>query len=179
MKYLLDGEETSRLFFRKIKPSDFNDWLEFHKDPEASRYWIYEKEDAETACRKWYEKQFSRYENNLGGMNALIEKKSNALTGHCGLLVQEVDGIKELEIAYSLLPKFWNRGFATEAARKCRDFAFENFLADSLISIISLANIPSKNVALKMGMTIDKATIYYGNKVEIFRIRRPTLNGTC
>ncbi|MBS1577911.1 MAG: GNAT family N-acetyltransferase, partial [Bacteroidetes bacterium] len=65
-------------------------------------------------------------------MNALIEKESGRLIGHCGLLVQTVDNITELEIAYSLLPEFWNKGYATEAASKCRDYAFENDFSDSL-----------------------------------------------
>lgn len=171
MKYLLDKQESDRLLFRKISLSDFDVWLEFHKNSETSKHWIAEKEDPETACKKWYERQFERYATNLGGMNALIDKKTNLLIGHCGLLVQVVDGISELEIAYSLLYEFWNKGYATEAAIKCRDFAFDNALSSSLISIISLTNIPSQNVAIKIGMAIDKKTVYKGNNVNIFRIQ--------
>lgn len=172
MKYLLEGQETERVLFRKIQKSDFNDWLEFHKDPTTSEHWIYEYESPEIECRKWYDKQFFRYENDLGGMNALIEKNTARLIGHCGLLVQTVDQITELEIAYSLLPEFWNRGFATESAIKCKNFAFENNLSDSIISIISLTNKPSEKVAVKNGMRIDKATEYNGNKVNIYRINK-------
>src|SRR5690606_32134123 len=115
-------------------------------------------------------KQFLRYKNGLGGMNALIEKETGRLIGHCGLLAQSVDNIAELEIGYSLLPDFWNKGYATEAAKKCRDYAFENNFSASLISIISLSNIPSQKVAFKNGMKIDKQTTYNNNEVYIFRI---------
>ncbi len=172
MKYLLDGSSTERLLFRKIREEDFDDWLPFHQDPATSRYWISEKEDPETECRQWYEKQFGRYVNDKGGMNALVEKSSGKLIGHCGLLVQVVDGIEELEIAYSLLPQFWNRGYATEAALKCKEAAFAKQYADSLISIVSLTNTPSANVACKLGMRIDGLTIYKGNEVHIFRVVR-------
>jgi [ribosomal protein S5]-alanine N-acetyltransferase len=170
MKYLLDGEYTDRLVFRKIDIADFNDWLVFHKDPGSSAHWHAERADPETECRKWYDKQYYRYANNLGGMNALVEKQSGKLIGHCGLLIQTVDAERELEVAYSLIPEFRNKGYATEAARKCLGFAFENLLADSLISIISLTNIPSQRVALKMGMAEEKRTVYDGNEVIIFSI---------
>jgi RimJ/RimL family protein N-acetyltransferase len=84
-----------------------------------------------------------------------------------------VNGIAELEIAYSLLSGFWGKGYATEAAEKCKNFAYEKNLSESLISIVSLPNIPSAKVALKNGMKIDKVTVYNGNTVNIFRINKP------
>lgn len=93
------------------------------------------------------------------------------MVGLSGLLVQEVDGLREIEIAYSILPKYWRKGYASEAAKKCRNFAKINTLSKSLISIISTNNIPSQKVALNLGMTLDKTTEYHGNKVNIFRIK--------
>lgn len=172
MKFLLHGEESTRLKFRSIHKDDFNDWLEFHKDPNSRRYWISEFQTPEIECSKWYERQFSRYENNLGGHNALVLKDTNELVGHCGLLVQKVDGEKELEIGYSIIPRFWNNGFASEAAQKCRDFAFENKLAENLISIISISNLPSQKVATKNGMKVRNPTVYNDNEVFIFNLSR-------
>lgn len=169
-KYLLINQETSRILFRKIDIMDFNLWLEFFKDPTSFEHWHEDRKEPEIECSNWYKKQFNRYANSQGGMNALIEKATGKLIGHCGLLVQTVDGITELEVGYSLLPDFRNRGFATEAAIKCRDFAFENKLTESLISIISLTNAPSVNVALKNGMHAEKQTVYNQNEVTIFRI---------
>lgn len=171
MKYLLEGQETERILFRKIQLTDFADWVTFFGDPRAWEHWICERKEPKEECQEWYEKQLNRYLHELGGMNALVEKSSNKLIGHCGLLIQQVDGVAELEIAYSILPTFWGKGLASEAARKCRDFAFANQLASSLISIISLTNHASQKVAIKNGMQIDKTTVYKNNQVHIFRIR--------
>jgi ribosomal-protein-alanine N-acetyltransferase len=172
VKYLLDNQETARLLLRKIHDSDFDSWLEFFRDPKTHAHWSPLQNPPEVECQKWYEKQQWRYQNNMGGMNVLIEKQSGKLVGHCGLLVQTVDDMSELEIGYSLLPEFWHRGFASEAARKCRDFTFTNELAESLISIISRTNMPSQKVATTNGMHQEKVTTYHENEVFIYRIFR-------
>jgi len=170
MKFLLHNEQSDRLIFRKITLSDFDNWLEFFKDPTSFQHWNTVIENPSAECENWYKKQFHRYENDLGGMNALIEKETGRLIGHCGLLVQSVGDITELEIGYSLLSSGRNKGYATEAALKCMNVAFGNNYANSLISIISLTNTPSANVALKNGMNAEKQTIYHDNVVTIFRI---------
>jgi [ribosomal protein S5]-alanine N-acetyltransferase len=120
--------------------------------------------------RQWLDKIFDRYANNLGGMNVLIEKQSSEFIGQAGLLIQTVDGIEELEVAYSIMPQHRGKGFAPEAAKKCIDFAFANRLRDSLISIIHRDNIESQRVAMKNGLRLDKRTVYDNNPVGIFRI---------
>lgn len=104
-------------------------------------------------------------------MNALSHKSTNEFIGICGLLVQTVDDVQELEIGYSILPNHWKNGYATEAAVKCKEYAKVNDLTDSLISIIHVDNIPSQKVAQNNGMVLDKTTTYRNNPVHIFRIQ--------
>ena len=172
MSYLMNGVETPRIVFRTINVKDTDEWLPFFEDPASFQYWKGAREKPAVECENWYVKQFKRLTENRGGMNALIEKATGKLIGHAGLLVQTVDGLAELEVAYSLLSKFREKGFASEAARKCKEYAFDKELAPSLISIISFTNAPSANVAIKNGMRIEKQTVYNENEVNIFRIHR-------
>tara|TARA_R110000765_G_scaffold74479_1_gene146024 strand:- start:2164 stop:2685 length:522 start_codon:yes stop_codon:yes gene_type:complete len=168
--YLLTSEESERLLFKKVQPADFEKWLPFHKEPLSSQYWSGLPKDPKVACQQQFDRIFERYNENLGGMNALFLKNTNTLVGLCGLLVQQVDDKQELEIGYSILPKFWRQGFAFEAAEKCKLVAFEKQWAKSLISIIQTNNIPSQKTALKNGMFLDFTTTYHNNEVHIFRI---------
>lgn len=171
-KYLLEGQETERLNFRMIQASDFEAWLPFYHDPKSTQFWDGLPQDPKLACQQQFDRVFERYEQGLGGMNALIQKSTQQLVGMCGLLVQKVDGIQELEIGYSVLPQFWLQGYAYEASQKCKNHAFQNNLAQSLISIIHVDNAPSQKVALKNGMHLDKTTTYKDNPVHIFRVNR-------
>ncbi|MBT2162213.1 GNAT family N-acetyltransferase [Zobellia barbeyronii] len=170
MNLLLEGEQTERLLFRKVRPSDFEAWLSFHEDKRSSEFWEGLPTDPKIACQEQFDRIFERYENNLGGMNALISKSTGEFIGLCGLLKQTVDQIEELEIGYSILPNYWKQGYASEAAIKCKNCAKEQSLAKSLISIIHIDNLPSQKVALKNGMYLDKTTTYYNNPVHIFRV---------
>ena len=171
MKYLLTNVETDRLKFRKLENADFETWLELFKDEYASKMLgMDEYKTPYHRCEKWFEWTFNRYENNLGGQNALILKENNELIGQCGLLVREVENEFELEVAYSILPKYRMQGFAIESAKKCRDFAFENNFNDRLVSIIISENKDSKNVALKNGMNFNRKIQYNNKEMELFQI---------
>lgn len=173
MKFLLTNQETERLTFRKLENSDFEIWLNLFEDETTSKMLGMDGfKTAKERCEKWFEWTFHRYENNLGGQNVLILKKNNELVGQCGLLVREVENAFELEVAYSILPDFRMKGFAIEAAKKCRDFAFENNFHDRLVSIIVPENEPSKNVALKNGMKFLKNIDYNHKKMDLFQIAK-------
>ena len=174
MKYSLKGVETERLKFRLLKLEDFDDWIHLFKEKNVAKFLgmdpnISEKE----MCEIWFEKTFNRYENDLGAMNVLIDKKTNLLVGQCGLLIQSIQNVARLEIGYSILPKYWFKGYASEAAIKCKNYAFENNLSDSLISMVHVENIGSEKVALKNGMILEqRIDSYEGAPMNIFRIDR-------
>ena len=173
MKYLLENQETERLKFRLVSSDDFDLWMDFFKQKDVARFLAMDKIPTPLEkCEHWFNRVNHRYENELGGMNALIDKSGNEMLGQCGLLIQEVDGLTELEIGYSILPKYWNKGYATEAAKKCRDYAFENNFANSIISIIHVENINSEKVAINNGMLKTKTTLFKEMPVNIFRINR-------
>jgi len=168
--FILDNQESERLLFRRVTREDYSSWVEFFKNPESLEYLALPNLEPEALCNFWLDLILERYEKNRGGMNALIEKSTGAYVGQCGLLFQDIDGKAEIEIGYSIIPKFRGKGFATEAAIKCKEYAFENDLTDSIISIILVGNKSSVNVALKNGMIYEKTTDYKGRTADIYRV---------
>ena len=168
-----DHLQTERLFTRFLTEDDIIPWCAFVSDKEATAF--FPDLPGSTGLEKsthWIQRQLTRYNENRFGLQALMVKETNEFAGMCGLLDQEVDGITELEVGYHLFTKFWGKGYATEAAKRFMDHAFDNNLSDSIISIIDTANIRSQKVAERNGLTLDKATRWKDLDVYIYRKRK-------
>jgi len=173
MKYLLDGQETKRLKFRLLTDADFDTWISLFRDSDAGDFLgMADLSTPEEQCKRWFDICDNRYKNDIGGMNVLIDKTTEQMVGQCGILIQDVDEIKEFEVGYSILPKYQGMGYATEAATKCRDYGFEQNFYDHIISIIHIDNVKSAQVAMRNGMNKWKRTEYKKMPVDIFRITR-------
>jgi len=169
----LDGLETQRLTTRFLIPEDLPVWTEFFKDKEAvALFPAFGMTSPEDRARHWIDRQLARYQESRFGLQALIHKETNAFIGQCGLLQQEVDGREEVEVGYHIFQKYWGQGYAPEAAQRFIAFAFENHLADSIISIIDVRNRNSQKVADKNGLTREKQTRWYNFDVFIYRIHK-------
>lgn len=171
MKYLLDGQETERLKLRLFNKADLKIMEDLYKNPQDRRFLAMPLEPSENELMElWWGYCIKRYETDRGGENAIIEKASGKLVGQCGLLVQDVHGKQELEVSYAILPQYRNLGYATEVAKKMRDYAFEQGFTDSLISIIHVDSRESENVARKNGMVKVDETELWKLPVYIYRI---------
>ena len=164
--------ETKRLFTRPLTIDDQYPWEEFMGNPEATRYFPTTADSAAKQAKDWMERQLGRYAVGTYGMMALIHKGTGEWIGQSGMITQEVAGATELEVGYHVFPRFWLQGYATEAARALRDFAFQNLPIQSVISIIHRDNIGSQRVAMHNGMHQEKALEYMKLPVFVFRIWR-------
>lgn len=119
----------------------------------------------------WIARQIERYPTGTG-LLGLVLRETDELIGDCGLVWQEVEGVQELEIGYHVRRDHQRRGVATEAARAVRDSAFANFDVDHVISLIRPENLPSRRVAEKNGMTLDRVVFWHGYDHCVYRLKR-------
>ena len=160
--------ETERLRLRALQQSDFAELLAMLNDPLVMRY--YPSTLDEGATQVWIDRVLQSYAERQYGLWVVERKSSGEFVGQCGLLLQEVDGLAEIEVAYLFKSAHWHQGYATEAARACRDYAFSKLGASTVISLIRPANLPSRAVAERNGMTVEKTTIFRGLEALIYRV---------
>lgn len=166
-----DNLESERLRTRFMNIDDAHAWTGFYKDKEAVELFPrYGDKSDEELARLWIERQLARYANNRLGLQAIIDKKTNEWIGQAGLMIQEVDGLEEVEVGYHVFKKYWGQGYAPEAAKLFLDYGFKNNFADSIISIIDTRNTKSQRVADKNGLTREKQTVWLDLNVYIYRI---------
>ena len=150
--------KTSRLQLREFVPENIDALTKIFSDPITMQYYPAPFSRQEVA--EWIERNRRRYRKDGHSLWAMILKSSGELIGDCGLATQNVEGQSEIEIGYHVRRDLWKQGFATEAARACRDYGFSQLKAPRLISLIRPENIPSRRVAEKNGMTIWKEIIW-------------------
>jgi [ribosomal protein S5]-alanine N-acetyltransferase len=121
---------------------------------------------------EWIARNRRRYADHGYGLWAMVLKTSGEVIGDCGLTVQNVDGVDEVEIGYHVRRDFWGQGLATEAARACRDYGFTKLQVKRLISLIRQENVPSRRVAEKNGMTVWKEVSWHGLTHLVYAVRR-------
>jgi RimJ/RimL family protein N-acetyltransferase len=162
--------ETKRLILREMALYDVDDLFEVLSDPEAMQF--YPQPFDRQMTQTWIERNVQRYAQHGFGLWALILKQTSKLIGDCGLVVQEVDGVEEIEIGYHIRRDLWGKGLATEAAQACRDHGFSQLGFDKLISLINPVNIASRRVAEKNGMRLIKEIEWRDKPTCVYAIRR-------
>ena len=142
--------ETERLYLREMGQSDFDSLCKIFQDEEAM--YGYEGAFSGEEVQEWLDRQLARYKKWGFGLWAAVLKETGEVIGQCGLTMQLWKEREVLEIGYLFRRDCWHRGYATEAARACKAYAFEKLEAEEVCSIIRDINEASKRVAIRNGM---------------------------
>jgi RimJ/RimL family protein N-acetyltransferase len=157
---------SARLRFRPVTAQDADNLLLIFGDPVAMEFWPATKTREEIVKSiQWIQQGYREHGH---GLWAVELKETGEFVGRVGLIHQK-EGI---EVAYSLVPRHWHRGYATEAARACRDWAFEHLECDRVISLVHTRNLPSCRVAERNGMRIVAEITHWNLPHHVYAISR-------
>lgn len=156
---------TARLTFRPMSHDDIDDVAELVASPEVMRFaWRTKSRDE---AHDWIEWNLRGYADDGFGL-WLVHDEQGDFVGQCGLGWQVVDGQRDLEVGYHLMPAHHGRGLATEAAQACRHLARDRGV-ERLIAIIHHQNLASCRVAEKIGLALEKQiTSAFGEPTLIY-----------
>lgn len=142
--------ESKRLILRKITHKDFNELSKMLKDIEVMYAWEHTFSDEQITA--WINNQMRRYNEDGIGYLLAVNKLTNQVVGQIGLLHQTIKHEKYWDIGYILKKDSWGKGYASEGAIACLNYAFKVLNTDKVICDIRPQNIASISVAKRIGM---------------------------
>jgi RimJ/RimL family protein N-acetyltransferase len=162
--------QTQRLRLRPFRNEDLDAYAAICGDPEVMRYLgtgvTLNRQDTWRAMAgilgHW---QLLGY-----GMFAMEIRETGELIGRTGYL--DPPGWPGFELGWVLGRAWWGKGYAVEAAVRCRDYAFDQMGRDRLISLIRPDNHRSIRVAEKIGETLAGDVELLGAKALVYEIRK-------
>jgi len=147
--------ETERLSLRRLTVDDAEFILALLNEPSFLRY-IGDKKvrNLDDARQYILNGPVGSYERHGFGLNCVELRESHTPIGMCGLLKR--DELPDPDIGFALLPDFWSKGFAFEAAQAVLKDARERLQLQRILAITSLDNEASINLLQRLGFSFDE-----------------------
>jgi RimJ/RimL family protein N-acetyltransferase len=149
--------QTERLLLRPWRVEDREPFARLNADPAVMRYFpgTLSREESDALADR-IEAQFAR--NGFTFFAAEL-RESGVFTGFVGLAVTpfEAHFTPCVEIGWRLASEYWNRGLATEGALAALRYAFDELRLSEVVALTVPANLPSRRVMEKIGMTRNAA----------------------
>jgi RimJ/RimL family protein N-acetyltransferase len=153
--------ETERLVLREMTEDDFDALYAIFSDEETMKYYPYPFSPSKV--HDWIAWNQENYKVFGFGLFAVVLKENGLVIGDTGITMQVIHGKIKPEIGYHIQRTYQNKGYASESARKCRDFIFEKTPCGVIYSYMGKANIASARVAQNVGMRLVDA---YGDSAN-------------
>jgi len=163
--------ETERLILRHMNDGDAEFILGLLNEPSFLRY-IGDKKvrDLDGARQYILNGPVASYDRNGFGLCLVELRESHTPIGICGLLKR--DELPDPDIGFALLPDFWNKGFAFEAANAVLQDGRERLSVEHILAITSLDNEASINLLERLGFKFEKVIKLStdGEQVRLFTL---------
>ena len=144
--------ETKRLLLREWQPADHAVYIEMNRDASVMEFFpsiLTPEQSLQHIVR------ITELINHEGyGLFAVERKEDGAFIGFTGFALPrfEASFTPCVEIGWRIASKFWNKGYATEAAKACLEFGFTIMKWKDIYSFTSVLNTRSESVMQKIGM---------------------------
>ena len=143
---------TRRLALREFVEDDWRVVLAYQSDPRYLRFYPWTQRTADDV--QAFVQQFIAWQTEHPRTKfqlALVAVAEAQLIGTCGIRKEHADA-REAELGYEIAPRFWGRGYATEAAQAVLAFGFEDLHLHNIWASCIAENTASVRVLEKLGM---------------------------
>ena len=149
---------TERLVLRQWQKSDLAAFALLNADPEVMRYFpaLLSRSESDAIALRCQDLIAERG----WGFWAAQELETKTFIGFMGLHIPAaaLPCSPCVEIGWRLAKPHWHKGFATEGAKACLEYAFQSLNLPEVVSFTSIHNANSEAVMKRLGMRRDPST---------------------
>ncbi|MBN9542308.1 MAG: GNAT family N-acetyltransferase [Alphaproteobacteria bacterium] len=149
--------QTDRLILRKWKDEDIKPFALMNQDPKVIEFLRGSMNEEE--AKKFLEVHNNAINSRGYSLFAAELKETNELIGFIGLSqpIFKATFTPCVEIAWRLGSQFWGKGYASEGAKACLEFGFNQLNLKEIVAFTVPDNINSRKVMERIGMVYDAA----------------------
>jgi ribosomal-protein-alanine N-acetyltransferase len=152
-----DSFSTERLLAERLQEDHFELIYKMHQDEKVMAHLGGKRSRQET--EEYMKQALAHWKKHEYGIWILYEISTGLFVGRGGLRNSRLGGNLEVEVAYGLLPEFWNKGLATEFAKSVVKMAFVVLGFSNLVCISVPDNLASLRVMEKTGFHYERDII--------------------
>jgi ribosomal-protein-alanine N-acetyltransferase len=157
----LDNFRTQRLTAERLRLEHFELIFQMHQDEEIMAYLGGKRSRRQT--KNYMAFALDHWDKYGYGIWILREIATGDFVGRGGLRNSELGGKPEVEIAYGLMPQFWNKGLATELVQSLLEIGQSDLGSTRLACVTHPDNIASQRVLEKTSFQHERMVDFNGS----------------
>jgi ribosomal-protein-alanine N-acetyltransferase len=152
---MIESIRTERLLLRRWRDSDRVPFQQMNADSRVMEF--FPEPLTPEASDTLFDRIQAHFNRHSFGPFAIEQLETGQFLGFVGLFIPEFDAhfTPAVEIGWRLAFGGWGKGLATEGARAALDYGFNTLGLEQIVSFTVPANVRSRRVMEKIGMTHD------------------------
>ncbi len=164
----MDSFRTARLFAERLTPAHLDDLVVLHQDPAVMAFVGGVRTPPVTA--DYLKTNLAHWDQRGFGL-WIIRDESGRFIGRAGLRPLDVEGVEEIEVAYTFIRDCWGMGYASEITAALVEIGFGRLKLPEIVGIVTLTHTASRRVLEKAGFVFERVYCEKGEEVALYRLR--------
>jgi RimJ/RimL family protein N-acetyltransferase len=162
----MEGFETAKLSAERLRENHLADLVALHLDPHVMRYLGGVRSPEVT--RAYLASNLEHWDRFGFGL-WVLRTRDGKFVGRAGIRHLVVEGVPEVEVAFTFQRVLWGKGLATEITEALVNFGFTKWHLPSMVGVVEAQNIASRRVLEKCGFALERRVIHQGEDCAVFR----------
>lgn len=130
-------------------------------------------------CDRALRRNLDHWDQYGFGIWHFFDRQTDAFVGRAGLRHHQTDDGSNIELSYTVMPEFWDHGYATEMSARILEIGFGELRLQEVICFTWVTNLPSRCVMEKLGFVFEREGIHAELPHVFYRMTAGQFRRSC